>query len=124
MTDNASSYAHTQMATNNATFIAGKSLYAALFLDTANPSLAGTEFAMAGYARIAVTWTNSGVVLTNTAALTWSTSIGSATWGGTALFDAASGGNRWFWADYSPRLSITASAPASIPIGKLELDFS
>ena len=124
MADNASAYAHTQMATNNATYIAGKSLYAALFLDTANPSLSGTEFAMSGYARILVAWTNTGVTLTNTSALTWSTSIGSTTWGGTALFDAATGGNRWFWADYSPRLSITSGSPASIPIGKLELDFS
>lgn len=121
--DNASAYAHTQLATNAATYTAGLTWYVALFTDTADPSLSGTEFSMGGYARKAVTFTASGQSITNSGTVSW-TGLGNATWGGTAVFDAATGGNCWFFEDYSPRVAVTSGAQPQFTPGQLEVDFS
>lgn len=121
MADSASAFAHTQMATNAATYLATLTFYVALFTDTANPLLSGTEFAMPGYSRQSITLTATGTVVDNGADITFG-NLGSSPWGGYALFDASTGGNNWFSQDFFPRLAISSSVQAKILASALTID--
>lgn len=121
MADSASAYAHTQMATIAATGVALLPFWVALFVDTANPLLSGTEFAMPGYGRESVTLTATGTVLSNGADVIFG-DLGSSPWGGYALFDALTGGNCWYSTDFFPRLAVSSSVQAKILASALTID--
>lgn len=123
MADSATAYAHTQMAEIAATAIAALPFWLALFVDTANPALSGTEFAMPGYAREAVTLTATGAILSNGSDVSFG-DLGSSPWGGSALFDALTGGNCWYSQDYFPRMAISSTVQARVLASALTIDLS
>lgn len=123
MPDSGSTYAHTQMATMAAVGVGALTFYAALFIDTANPGLSGTEYAMPGYARQSVTLTRTGTLLSNGADISWG-DLGSSPWGGTALFDALTGGNLWYFQDYVPRLAVSSAVHARVLAAGLQLQLN
>lgn len=123
MADSATPYAHQQQAIFAAQAIAGLTFYVALFVDSANPNNDGTEFAMPGYARQVLNYSLTGSTLSNPTDIAFP-DLGNSPWGGSAVFDALTGGNQWYFQDYNPRLSISSAIRARVLAAGLQVILS
>jgi hypothetical protein len=93
-------------------------------LFTAAPGEAGggTEVSGNGYTREAVTFTVSGNLATNDAAIEWPTATG--TWGTIthiAVFDAETSGNMLVYASLTSSKTIASGDVLRIPLGDLDI---
>ena len=97
--------------------------YLALFTQSPDESGGGTEMAGGGYARQQVSFgTPSGGVMRNDAAIVFPTATSD--WGtatGWGLFDAASGGNLWWYGDIDTPKELFAGDIYRVNVGGLSL---
>jgi len=96
--------------------------YVGLFTAAPGEAGGGTEISGSGYARQAVTFTVSGNLATNNAAIEWPTATGS--WGTithVAVFDALTTGNMLVYATLTASKSISTGDVLRIPSGDLDV---
>ena len=96
--------------------------YVGLFTAAPGEAGGGTEISGSGYARQAVTFTVSGNLATNSAAIEWPTATGS--WGTIthiAVFDALTTGNMLVYATLTASKSISTGDVLRIPAGDLDV---
>jgi hypothetical protein len=96
--------------------------YVGLFTAAPGEAGGGTEISGSGYARQAVTFTVSGNLATNNAAIEWPTATGS--WGTithVAVFDALTTGNMLVYATPTASKSISTGDVLRIPSGDLDV---
>ena len=96
--------------------------YVGLFTAAPGEAGGGTEISGSGYARQTVTFTVSGNLATNNAAIEWPTATGS--WGTithVAVFDALTTGNMLVYATLTASKSISTGDVLRIPSGDLDV---
>lgn len=96
--------------------------YVGLFTAAPGEAGGGTEISGSGYARQAVTFTVSGNLATNNAAIEWPTATGS--WGTithVAVFDALTTGNMLVYATLTASKTISTGDVLRIPSGDLDV---
>jgi hypothetical protein len=96
--------------------------YVGLFTAAPGEAGGGTEVSGSGYARQAVTFTVSGNLATNSAAIEWPTATG--TWGTithVAVFDALTSGNMLVYASLTSSKTIASGDVLRIPAGDLDV---
>lgn len=96
--------------------------YVGLFTAAPGEAGGGTEISGNGYARQAVTFTVSGNLATNSAAIEWPTATGS--WGTIthiAVFDALTTGNMLVYATLTASKTISTGDVLRIPSGDLDV---
>ena len=96
--------------------------YVGLFTAAPGEAGGGTEISGSGYARQAVTFTVSGNLATNNAAIEWPTATGS--WGTithVAVFDALTTGNMLVYATLTSSKTISTGDVLRIPSGDLDV---
>lgn len=96
--------------------------YVGLFTAAPGEAGGGTEISGSGYVRQAVTFTVSGNLATNNAAIEWPTATG--TWGTithVAVFDALTTGNMLVYATLTASKSISTGDVLRIPAGDLDV---
>lgn len=96
--------------------------YVGLFTAAPGEAGGGTEISGSGYVRQAVTFTVSGNLATNNAAIEWPTATG--TWGTithVAVFDALTTGNMLVYATLTASKSISTGDVLRIPSGDLDV---
>ena len=96
--------------------------YVGLFTAAPGEAGGGTEISGSGYARQAVTFTVSGNLATNNAAIEWPTATGS--WGTIthiAVFDALTTGNMLVYATLTSSKTISTGDVLRIPSGDLDV---
>jgi hypothetical protein len=96
--------------------------YVGLFTAAPGEAGGGTEVSGGSYAREAVTFTVSGNLATNSAAIEWPTATG--TWGTIthiAVFDAETSGNMLVYATLTSSKTIASSDVLRIPSGDLDV---
>jgi hypothetical protein len=96
--------------------------YVGLFTAAPGETGGGTEVSGGSYVRVAVTFTVSGNLATNSAAVEWPTAT--ATWGtitDVAVFDADTGGNMLVYASLTSSKTIASGDVLRIPAGDLDV---
>ena len=96
--------------------------YVGLFTAAPGEAGGGTEVSGGSYVRVAVTFTVSGNLATNSAAVEWPTAT--ATWGtitDVAVFDADTGGNMLVYASLTSSKTIASGDVLRIPAGDLDV---
>ena len=96
--------------------------YVGLFTAAPGEAGGGTEISGSGYARQTVTFTVSGNLATNNAAIEWPTATGS--WGTithVAVFDALTTGNMLVYATLTASKTISTGDVLRIPSGDLDV---
>lgn len=96
--------------------------YVGLFTAPPGEAGGGTEISGNAYTREAVTFTVSGNLATNDAAIEWPTATGS--WGtitDVAVFDASTGGNMLVYATLTASKTISTGDVLRIPAGDLDV---
>ena len=96
--------------------------YVGLFTAAPGEAGGGTEVSGGSYAREAVTFTVSGNLATNSAAIEWPTATG--TWGTithVAVFDALTSGNMLVYASLTSSKTIASGDVLRIPAGDLDV---
>lgn len=96
--------------------------YVGLFTAAPGEAGGGTEASGGSYAREAVTFTVSGNLATNSAAIEWPTATG--TWGTithVAVFDALTSGNMLVYASLTSSKTIASGDVLRIPAGDLDV---
>jgi hypothetical protein len=96
--------------------------YVGLFTAAPGETGGGTEVSGGSYVREAVTFTVSGNLATNSAAVEWPTATG--TWGtitDVAVFDADTGGNMLVYASLTSSKTIASGDVLRIPAGDLDV---
>ncbi len=96
--------------------------YIGLFTAAPGETGGGTEVSGGSYVRVAVTFTVSGNLATNSAAVEWPTAT--ATWGtitDVAVFDADTGGNMLVYASLTSSKTIASGDVLRIPAGDLDV---
>lgn len=96
--------------------------YVGLFTAAPGEAGGGTEISGSGYVRQAVTFTVSGNLATNSAAIEWPTATGS--WGTIthiAVFDALTTGNMLVYATLTASKTIATGDVLRIPSGDLDV---
>jgi hypothetical protein len=96
--------------------------YVGLFTAAPGETGGGTEVSGGSYVREAVTFTVSGNLATNSAAVEWPTAT--ATWGtitDVAVFDADTGGNMLVYASLTSSKTIASGDVLRIPAGDLDV---
>lgn len=96
--------------------------YVGLFTAAPGEAGGGTEVSGNAYTREAVTFTVSGNLATNSAAIEWPTATGS--WGtitDVAVFDADTGGNMLVYATLTASKTISTGDVLRIPAGDLDV---
>lgn len=111
-----------QWALTNASPTRPTAWYVGLFTAAPGEAGGGTEVAGNGYVREAVTFTVSGNIASNNAAIEWPTATGS--WGTithVAIFDAATAGTMLAYAALAASKTITTGDVLRIPLGDLDV---
>ena len=96
--------------------------YIGLFTAAPGEAGGGTEVSGGSYVRVAVTFTVSGNLATNSAAVEWPTATG--TWGtitDVAVFDALTSGNMLVYASLTSSKTIASGDVLRIPAGDLDV---
>lgn len=96
--------------------------YVGLFTAAPGEAGGGTEVSGGSYVRVAVTFTVSGNLATNSAAIEWPTAT--ATWGtitDVAVFDALTSGNMLVYASLTSSKTIASGDVLRIPAGDLDV---
>lgn len=96
--------------------------YVGLFTAAPGEAGGGTEVSGGSYARQAATFTVSGNLATNSAAIEWPTATG--TWGtitDVAVFDALTSGNMLVYASLTSSKTIASGDVLRIPAGDLDV---
>jgi hypothetical protein len=96
--------------------------YVGLFTAAPGETGGGTEVSGGSYVREAVTFTVSGNLATNSAAIEWPTATGS--WGTithVAVFDASTSGNMLVYASLTSSKTIASGDVLRIPAGDLDV---
>jgi hypothetical protein len=96
--------------------------YVGLFTAAPGEAGGGTEVSGGSYVRVAVTFTVSGNLATNSAAVEWPTAT--ATWGTithVAVFDALTSGNMLVYASLTSSKTIASGDVLRIPAGDLDV---
>ena len=96
--------------------------YVALFTTAPGETGGGTEVSGNAYVRMAATFTVSGNLASNSAAIEWPTATGN--WGTithVAVFDAATAGNMLAYATLTAAKTISTGDVLRIPLGDLDI---
>lgn len=96
--------------------------YVALFTAAPGETGGGTEVSGNAYVRMAATFTVSGNLASNSAAIEWPTATGN--WGTithVAVFDAATAGNMMAYAALTAAKTISTGDVLRIPLGDLDI---
>jgi hypothetical protein len=96
--------------------------YIGLFTDNPGEAQGGTEVSGGSYVREAVTFTVSGDLATNSAAIEWP--VATATWGTIthiAVYDALTGGNQIAYAPLTNAKTIASGDVLRVPASELQI---